>query len=203
MERGARCQRCGRIIAKSIEIIGHHKTPLTPENVNDVLISLNPENVDLVCFDCHNIIEKRFGYKQTKNIYIVYGPPLSGKSSLVKQRMNRGDVIVDMDRLYEAVTMLPSYDKPQELFSNVMGVHNLLIDNIRTRYGKWNNAWIVGGYADKFKRERLADDLGAELVFCDVQKDECLRRLDADEDRRFRKDEWIRFINEWFDKYGG
>lgn len=200
-ERGNKCQECSKIIAKSIDIIGHHIIELTPENVKDHTISLNPDNVLLVCFDCHNKIHNRFGYKPRKEVIIVYGPPMSGKSTYVRHNMRRGDLVVDMDRLYQAVALMPEYDKPDNLFSNVRGIHNLLIDNIRTRHGKWFNAWIVGGYADKYKRERLATDLGAELVFCDVSLDECLARLELDEGRRHRKDEWRGYIEKWFAGY--
>ncbi|WP_200411385.1 HNH endonuclease [Virgibacillus salexigens] len=200
-ERGNRCTHCGEIIAKSKDIIGHHIKELTPENVHDHTISLNPDNIELICFDCHNKEHKRFGYQGAKEVYLVYGPPMSGKSTLVKQNIERGDLVVDMDALYAAVSMLPSYDKPDNLYTNVIGIHNQLIDNIRTRYGKWHNAWIVGGYADKYKRDRLTDDLSAELIFCDVSKEECLSRLEQDIDRQYRKDEWTKYINKWFDTY--
>lgn len=201
IERGNTCQRCKQVIPKARDIIGHHTIELTPENVHDHSISLNPKLIEIVCFDCHNKEHKRFGYKGAKEVYLVYGPPMSGKSTFVRSQMERGDIVVDMDALYAAVSMLPDYDKPDNLFSNVIGIHNQLIDNIRTRYGKWHNAWIVGGYADKYKRERLADDLGAELVFCDVSKEECINRLDMDEDRKYRKDEWVRYIDKWFEAY--
>lgn len=200
-ERGNKCQKCGKIIARSIDIIGHHITELTPENVHDYSISLNPDNVMLVDFDCHNQLHSRFGHKPTKAVYIVYGPPMSGKTTIVQHEMQRGDLVVDMDRLYHAVSMLPYYDKPDNMFSNVRGIHNLLIDNIKTRYGKWNNAWVTGGYADRYKREQLANELGAELVFCDVKKEECLRRLEMDEDRRYRLDEWRGYVEKWFAEY--
>jgi hypothetical protein len=200
-ERGNRCVRCKEIIAKSKDLIGHHKIELTPENVQDRMISLNPELIELVCFDCHNKEHNRFGYRAEKRVYLVYGPPMSGKTTFVRQQMNRGDMVVDMDQLFAAVSMLPYYDKPDNLLPNVLGIHNQLIDNIRTRHGKWNNSWVIGGYADKYKRERLANDLGAELVFCNVSLDECLKRLDQDDDRRFRKDEWQRYIHKWFDSY--
>lgn len=200
-ERGNKCERCGEVIARSKDIIGHHKEELTPENVHDRMISLNPEMIEIICFDCHNKEHKRFGYKGAKEVYLVYGPPMSGKSTFVRHNMERGDIVVDMDALYAAVSMLPPYDKPDNLFSNVIGIHNQLIDNIRTRYGKWHNAWIVGGYADKYKRERLADDLGAELIFLDVSKEECINRLELDEDRKYRKDEWQTYIDKWFMSY--
>lgn len=201
IERGNRCERCKNTIGKSKDIIGHHVIELTPENVQDKMISLNPNRVELVCFDCHNKIHKRFGYNGEKKVYLVYGPPLSGKTSLVREQMSRGDIVVDMDALYAAVSMQPSYDKPDNLFNNVIGIHNQLIDNIKTRFGKWHNAWIIGGYADKYKRNRLADSVGAELIFCNISQDECLRRLELDEERKYRKAEWQGYIQKWFDNY--
>lgn len=79
--------------------------------------------------------------------------------------------------------------------------NTLLLDNIKTRLGKWSSAWVIGGYADRYKRERLVHELGAELVFCDVDIEECLRRLEIDEDRRYRKHEWSEYIYKWFDSY--
>jgi hypothetical protein len=202
-ERGPRCQKCGRILVSSLDCQLHHIIELTPENVHDVSISLNPKNVLVLCHSCHDLAHARFGQagKLERGIYIVYGPPLSGKTTFVQQNLRRGDIVVDMDRLYSAVTMLPEYDKPDSLLTNVLGIHNLLIDNIKTRHGKWLSAWVIGGYADRYKRERLAEDLGAELVYCEVSKDECLRRLELDEARRMRKDEWRGYIEKWFEQY--
>jgi hypothetical protein len=200
-ERGNECAHCKKIIAKSKDIIGHHTVELTPENVNDVMISLNPELIELVCFDCHNKDHRRFGNQGEREVYVVYGPPMSGKMMFVRQHMRRGDLVIDMDRLFSAVSMLPEYDKPDNLFNNVMGIQNQLIDNVKTRYGKWNNAWIIGGYADRYKREKVANDLGAELIFCDVSKEECLSRLAVDEERRYRVDEWQGYIEKWFEQY--
>ena len=47
------CERC---LAKGIYTPGeivHHKTFLTPENVNDPKISLAWDNLELVCRKCH------------------------------------------------------------------------------------------------------------------------------------------------------
>lgn len=200
-ERGNKCEHCKGIIPRSRDLIGHHMIELTPENVHDRNISLNPDKIEIICFDCHNKEHKRFGYQGAKEVYLVYGPPMSGKTTFVREQLSRGDIVVDMDALYAAVTMLPQYDKPDNLYNNVITIHNLLLDNIRTRYGKWHTAWIIGGYADKYKRERLANDLGAELIYCAVSNEECLSRLELDEDRQYRKDEWKGYIDKWFDTY--
>lgn len=200
-ERGNRCNHCKKIVSKSKDIIGHHMVELTPENVHDRMISLNPDKIELICFDCHNKEHKRFGYQSERQVIVVYGPPMSGKADFVRQNMNRGDIIIDMDQLYAAVSGLPYYDKPDNLFANVVGIHNHLVDNIKTRHGKWNNAWIIGGYADRYKRERMVNDLDAELVFLDVSKEECIQRLEQDEDRQYRQDEWRGYIEKWFQSY--
>jgi hypothetical protein len=200
-ERGNTCSRCNQRIAKSRDIIGHHKVELTPENVHDYSISLNPDLVELVCFDCHNKEHYRFGQRAPKQVFLVYGPPMSGKTTFVKQNMTRGDLVVDIDKLYAAVSLLPSYDKPDNLLINVRGIHNQLIDNIKTRYGKWNNAWVIGGYADKYKREKTAEDLGAEIIFCDISLEECLSRLRTDPDRVYRQEEWEGYIRKWFEHH--
>lgn len=47
------CERClAKGIYKPGEIV-HHKIEITPENVNDPGITLNPANLQLVCRDCH------------------------------------------------------------------------------------------------------------------------------------------------------
>ena len=199
---GICCEHCKKRIAHARDVTLHHKIELTPENVYDVMISLNPENIMVVhAHPCHDQIHGRFGHEPEKGVWIVYGPPLSGKTSYVQENKGRNDIVVDMDRLYSAVTMLPEYDKPDILISNVMGLQRQLIDNIKTRYGRWHSAWIVGGYADKYKRERLAADLGAKIIFCNVSKEECLRRLAQDEKRRCRQDEWRGYIEKWFEGY--
>ncbi len=200
-QRGLRCEYCSEPVAKAMDLTLHHIKELTPENVSNAMISLNPDNVMVVHFDCHNKIHNRFGYQSERGVYVLYGPPFSGKKTYVREHMMRGDMVVDMDRLYAAVSMLPCYDKPDNLFTNVIGLYNMLIDNIRTRFGNWNSAWVIGGLADKYKRERLADDLGAELIFCDVSMEECLRRLEMDDDRKYRKDEYKRYIERWFEQY--
>lgn len=202
-ERRNNCAYCKKIIADSKEIIAHHKTELTIGNVHDTNISLNPENIDIICFTCHNKEHRRFDFREKpgKRVYLVCGPPLSGKTTYVREHMSKGDMVVDIDKLYEAVTLLPAYDKPANLIGNVIGIHNQLIDNIKTRYGKWNNAWVIGGYADKYKRDKMSNNLGAEVIFCDVIKEECIIRLDRDDGRKHFKKEWISYIEKWFDSY--
>ena len=44
------CERCGR----TAEIV-HHKIYITPENINDVNITLNFNNLEALCRTCHQV----------------------------------------------------------------------------------------------------------------------------------------------------
>lgn len=201
VERGLRCEHCLQLVLQSRELTAHHEIELTPDNVHDATIALNPKLVKLVHHRCHNEIHKRFGGNRMKQVFLIYGAPLAGKKTFVSEQMMRGDLVVDMDLLFEAISFQSAFDKPDNLLSNVMGVQNLLLDNIKTRLGRWGTAWVIGGYAERFKRERTADMLGAELVFIDTNRDECLRRLGADSKRSNVKVEWQGYIDKWFDKF--
>ena len=45
------CQLCGDFTAKKYEV--DHIEELNMNNVMDFYISLNPDNLQLLCFDCH------------------------------------------------------------------------------------------------------------------------------------------------------
>ena len=52
------CERCGQI---GIEV--HHKKRLTVDNINDSSVSLNQDNLELLCRECHNQEHERFSNK--------------------------------------------------------------------------------------------------------------------------------------------
>ena len=193
------CEHCGKPITKAYDIIGHHKEELTEENVNDFNVSLNPNNVALVHHKCHNYIHNKLGYSCRK-IYLIYGAPLSGKSSFVNENKSEGDLIIDIDSIWEAVSGCNRYIKPAKLKSIVFRVRDDLLDAVKYRLGKWNNCYIVGGYPLQAERERLCRELGAEEILIEATKAECLARLENDE-ARSEIEGYADYINEWFEKY--
>lgn len=192
------CEYCGKPIVRAYDIIGHHKVELTQDNVNDLDISLNPENVAFVHHKCHNYIHNKLGYA-VREIFLVYGPPLAGKTTWVRDNMNEGDLIIDMDNIWQCVSGCDRYVKPNRLKSIVFRIRDSLLDSVRYRYGKWDNAYIIGGYPLSSERERLCKELGAREIFIEASKDECLKRLEGSEDRNV--EEWAGYIEEWFRRY--
>ena len=190
------CAYCGRPIVQNYDCIGHHVITLTEANVNDATISLNPENVQLVHHKCHNLIHNKLGH-QERQVYIVYGAPCSGKTTFVKEAMNPGDLVVDIDSIWECVSGMPRYVKPPRLKAVVFGVRDHLLEDVAYRRGKWLNAYIVGGYPYEAERERLAKRVGARQIFVDEPMETCMDRLMQANDGRDAK-EWRRYITEWF-----
>ena len=188
------CEHCGKPIVAKYDCIGHHKHELTELNVNDYAFSLNPVNVALVHHKCHNIIHERFGCYQRK-VYIVTGAPCSGKSSFVREAANKEDLILDLDNIWQMISVNERYEKPGRLKQNVFLVRDSIMDQIKVRAGGWRNAYIIGGYPLAPERNRLAEMMGAEIIHIDTPLEECLLRA------KERPGEWAKYINEYFDKY--
>ena len=192
------CEKCGKPILKAYDCIGHHIQELTDSNVDDVTISLNPDNIQLLHFKCHNEVHERFGYngRQQQCVFIVYGAPCSGKRTWVKDNAGNNDLIVDIDRLWAAVRadVCGDTEKPNAIKSNVFALRESLIDMIKVRRGKWKNAYIIGGYPLQGERERLMQTVGADkLIHIDTAREVCETRAQTAEMKKY--------IAEWFERY--
>lgn len=193
------CEECGKVIVHPYDAICHHVEHLTETNVHDANISLNPDNIQVVCRRCHNKIHERFGFnktsyvKPTKRVYIVWGSPCSGKTTYVEECAGEHDLIVDIDRLYEAMCLTRS----NKLTGNVLQIYRQLIDMVKTRNGKWHNAWIMRTLPLKIDRELLLKEVGgdAELIHIDTPKDECFRRAYE------RGGDSVKWCNKFWDEY--
>lgn len=195
------CEHCGKPIVKKYDCIGHHMVELTEENYMDARISLNPDNIMLVHHKCHNIIHDKLGMLQQKQVYLIYGSPLSGKTAWVKENMVAGDLIVDMDNIWECVSGQPRYVKPNRLKAAVFAVRDNLLESVKYRRGKWLNAYVIGGYPYQAERERLCEELGAREIYINTTKEECLQRLQEDTERD--KTEWNKYIDIWWLQHNG
>ena len=186
------CAYCGKPIVKKYDCIGHHKIELTESNVEDASISLNPDNVELIHFKCHNKIHERFGgFRQ--RVFLVYGSPCSGKTTWVNENANADDLILDIDKLWESVCKSDRLHKPARLKANVFGIRDCILDQIRTRTGMWRNAYVVGGYPLRSDRDRLCDLLDAEPVYIEATKEECLSRAE--------NSDWQSYVEDWFGSF--
>lgn len=186
------CEYCGKAITKKYDCIGHHVVELTEDNINDYSTSLNPNNIQLIHFRCHNLIHQRYeGYKRI--VYLVYGAPCSGKRDWVKEVANKDDLILDIDSIWDCISIAGKKDKQPRLKSNVFGIRDFIIDQIRTRTGNWRNAYIIGGYPLRTDRDRLCELLSAKPIYIQSTEEECMGRA-SDEKMK-------QYIADWFEDF--
>ena len=193
------CAFCGKPIVRAYDCIGHHTVPLTEENYMDTEIALNPKLIELVHHKCHNRIHNKLGYAG-REVFLVYGAPLSGKSTWVAEAMDPGDLVLDIDNIWQCVSGQGRYIKPGRLNAVVFGLRDRVIEMIRYRLGKWQRAYIIGGYPLCSERERICGMLGAREVYIECPMDVCMSRLQSCEDGR-NTEEWKKYIADWFRQY--
>ena len=207
------CQDCGK---PGEEV--HHEVYLRVENMDNPEITLNPKLLSLLCRDCHysrhtkrrqsvddcyyfdedgNMCKKIEAAEPAAKVYIVYGCPGSGKNYYVNEHMSVGDMVVDLDLLSYAIGLQPKAETPSKLIDTALSMREHLYGLIATRSIKCENVWIVAGLPKKKEREQLKSRVRAdELIFIDVSKDECIKRVMNDGERK-DKAKQVRIIEKW------
>lgn len=198
-ERGNICEHCGKtIVAKGDTIIHHTPIELTEFNYQDVSISLNPENVKIVCASCHNLIHNKRGVagKSSRQIFVVFGPACSGKTTYVRDHADRNALILDVDKLYQAMSINNLYNKSDRLTDNVMQVRSCILDMIRTKKGKWSDAYIIIASCNPIDLKRYKQEYNATFIEIECDKQICI-------DRAITRDtpQSVEYINNYFDQY--
>ena len=193
-----RCEHCGKPLLKDHEIIAHHKEEITAANLNNVNITLNPDNIELIHLHCHNKHHNRFGYN-IKKVYIIHGSACAGKSTFVNKEKSKNDLVVDIDLIWQALNGGKKYEKPEELKAVVFNVYNELINQVAIRAGKWQTAYIISAEPRKAKRDRLAELVNAEQIYIDCDKETALKRLKADKERKHVLKQWEQYIKDYYD----
>ena len=196
-------EHSGHPLLHDYDIILHHKEPLTLQNVNNYDISLNPRNIMIVSIKSHNEIHSRFsGYWQRK-VYFVWGAPCSGKNTFVMANKGANDLVVDKDAIWQAITGGAKYYKPEALKQNMFMLHDALLEQVKTRAGKWQTVYILSTEPRASARNRICQQLGAEQIYISCTKEDALQRLYSDKERAEVVQQWQGYIEKFFDELDG
>lgn len=212
------CAECGK---PGEEV--HHIKFLTPSNINDPSISLNEDNLILLCKDCHfkkhkdtNPLDKSLNKKRRVTAngcyfdddgnlvpikkYIVYGSPASGKTTYVKEHRTVGDLVVDLDLIKEAISMEGRSSETDNLLDISLGIRDYIYKRIEAADINTNTVWVIASLPRKKEREALASRLGAELIYIDKSLSECLNNAYLDNKRKDKTLEKY-IIEKWFSHF--
>lgn len=203
VKSGGICARCGEVFEIS-DLRPHHIIELTLDNIDDVNITLNPDNIEVLCEDCHNATHKRFGYTVgQKHVYLIHGSPFAGKTMYVNAVATRNDLIIDLDKIHRSICLCGLYDKPDATKRVAFNVRDFLLTEVRlaTSRRKWQDAYIIGGYPDRLDRDEFVREYMAELVHIDTPKDECIKRVYQDVQRASVRDAAVGWIENYWQRY--
>ncbi|MCL4505852.1 MAG: HNH endonuclease [Chloroflexi bacterium] len=170
------------------------------------------DNVQPLCRECHRRksaqeskanqgARRQALQKSLIPVTIVTGPPGSGKTSYVRDHCAWGDLIVDVDALFQALSGQAWYDKPIELMPYVLAARDAVLERLGKETTKVRHGWVVTSEADVAKLERMQHSLGADLIVLEVDATECVLRISRDERRSDKTELWRKLVNAWWDKY--
>ena len=198
---GGMCECCHVNVGEEL----HHIVPLTPANIDDYDICLNPCNLKWLCKDCHfkahrELILKAFeksrerrgtilhngcymddnGYMVLAKRFIVWGAPASGKTTYVRGHMERGDLVVDLDEIKAVLSF--GADDNDNLLPVALSVRECLYSLIESGKADCRNVWVIACLPRREERTKLAERLNAEFIHMDADYRECIRRAGEDKE---------------------
>lgn len=152
-------------------------------------------NLQTLCWACHQVKTARETHEESNStqVTVVNGPPASGKNFYVAQHFLKGDLIVDIDLIFQALSGLSLYEHPEELLPFVAEARDAILARLH-RTSKIKRAWII---TTQKNVQSLANHLNAKIVTISASKEECLNRL-QDDLKRTDKAKQKFLIEQWF-----
>lgn len=213
------CQKClkEKNIMKPGEEV-HHMIWLKPSNINDPFITLNLNNLILLCKDCHINIHKVKERKEKtlminngmyinengelckQKIHIVCGPPGAGKTTYVKKYMERGDLVVDFDMIKQSISLCNKTETPDSLLSIAESIREVLYKTIEMNQVPAKTIWIVALLPTRKQRDELSKRFNADVILIEKTLEECLENI-MNDNERIDKELQMRILDKFFGYY--
>jgi hypothetical protein len=107
-------------------------------------------------------------------VTVISGVEASGKTTYALQRIQEGDLIVDVDAIYAALSGLPFRNKPKCLFPFVANARDAVIERL-SRASDVRRAWIIT--TDERWAKTLSVRLRGQHVHLTITPEEQAKRL--------------------------
>lgn len=128
---------------------------------------------------------------------LIAGPPLAGKTTYAREQAQPGDLLLDSDALYAALSGQPLYDRPEHLRPFVWAAFFGVLRELGR--GSYPDAFVVQCAASRQQRDRYRRMNDARVVVLETPLEVCLARLD--ERPTAVHGEWRQAIEQWWELY--
>ena len=134
-------------------------------------------------------------------VMLVCGPPAAGKSTYVQMRAAEGDTIIDFDAIRRIVGGT-KWDQRKAINRKAFAYRDKMIRGLADR--RKGKAWLIAMAPTKAERTAWANALGRVTeVMVVPSKEQCLKQMRSDPDRKATEAIQQAEIERWFAAYDG
>ena len=129
------------------------------------------------------------------NVYVIYGSPLSGKTTYVKKHKGDNDLVYDFDKIMSALSFEPSHKHNSNLIDYVLEIRDLIIAKLKSEKNI-DNVWII---TTEVKWDLKKNLVGLNPLYKEIKISnyEAKKRLKENPGNR-DTDLWNRLIDKYF-----
>ena len=132
-------------------------------------------------------------------VFIVCGSPASGKTTYVKENIEPGDMVVDIDYIMQAISFYKKDERTDNLLGIVLKIRDFIYQEIRSNRILTKRIWVIACLPKEVDRQNLSQRLRATVIDIDTPQEECIARALKDNER-FDKQHQIEMIENYFNE---
>lgn len=158
-------------------------------------------NLQTLCHTHHTLktSQETGSFKGRAEAWVITGPPGSGKTTYVNERLRPGDVVIDLDRITPAISATASRKERKYLMRVVWEMRDAAIAHI-SKARDIPRVYVIEGAPTRARRDTLRELLGATVIVLELPRAQCMKRIKKAKERDTVTD-WQAAVDLWWSKY--